>query len=330
MTQWSVNARKDLVRKDIVIAVVAVAAIAAITFGLAKMRPDLPILKAHSGDAKTASSGSSDKAVIHVNGEAVSEAEFNAFLNAVPAQQRAMLGGPAGKRELANEIVRMKALEQEGHRLGIENDPELKSQIELLKIQATAQHALQKIVEQKSEKAIQDAYAKEKKNSLSLRHIVIGFQGGAIPVRGGGSRSEAEAKQRAATLEARIRGGEDFGEVAKKESDDVDSGARGGSLGPVRADQLPPEIGGVVAKLKPGEVSAPVKTQYGYHLFNVTEPTLDDLRPMLQQQVQNEIAQQEIQRLQKAAKVELDPQFFPPAPAVPAQNAPVPPGGGVH
>jgi parvulin-like peptidyl-prolyl isomerase len=77
-------------------------------------------------------------------------------------------------------------------------------------------------------------------------------------------------------------------------------------------------------------VSAPVKTQYGYHLFNVTEPSLEDLRPMLMQQVQNDIAQQEITRLQKAAKVELDPQFFPPAPPVPAHNAPVPPGGGVH
>ena len=312
-------------RKDIVIAVVAVAAIAALTFGLAKMRPDLPFSPSKPGEVKTEPSG---KVVLHVNGEAVTEAEFNAFLSAVPEQQRAMFTGPAGKRELANELVRMKALEQEAHRLGLENDPELKSQLALVRTQVTAQLALRKLVEQKSEAQIAAAYEKEKKGSLTLRHIVVAYQGGMISPRSGPPRSEAEAMKKAAALAASIRNGAEFGAVARKESDDAQSAERGGSLGPMHAEQLPPEIANVVSKLKPGQVSDPVKTQFGIHVFNVSEPTLEDLRPMLQQQVQNEIAQQEVSRLQKAAKVELDPQFFPPAPAGAAppatQTAPPP------
>ena len=125
---------------------------------------------------------------------------------------------------------------------------------------------------------------------------------------------------KANALVARLRGGADFASTARAESDDQESGQRGGSLGPLRADVLPPEVSGVVTKLKPGEISDPVKTQFGIHIFSVAPPTLEDMRPMLQQQVQQQIAQEEVKRLQAAAKVDLDPQFFPPAPTMPTQT----------
>ena len=326
-------------RKDIVIAFATVLIIAAVTFGLAKMRPDLPgtpsnpfsTSKSDSESAKT-----SGKVVMRVNGEPVTEAEFNAFMSAVPEQQRAMLASPAGKRELANEIVRMKALAQEAHRTGLDKDAELVAQFALLKTQLTATRALQKIVEERSEKQIQALYEKEKGSSLSLRHIVVAYEGGMIPPRGKGKPPSGEAAtNKANALVARLRGGADFASTARAESDDQESGQRGGSLGPLRAEMLPPEVSSVVTKLKPGQISDPVKTQFGIHIFSVAPPTLEDMRPMLQQQVQNQIAQEEVKKLQQAAKVDLDPQFFPPAPSVPTpapqtQTAPqaAPPGRG--
>lgn len=319
-------------KKDIAIAVMTVAIVAAVTFGLGKMRADLPptpsrpyVPKSAERSAPAAKQG---KVVMHVNGEPITEAEFNAFMGAVPDQQRQMFAGPGGRRELANELVRMKTLEQEARRLGLDDDPEAVAQMDLLRTQVTATRALQKIVEEKAEKEIQAAYEREKKNAMSLRHIVVAYQGGMVPPREQGQQplSEAAAMQKAAALAARIRAGADFAEVARAESDDLESAQRGGSLGPMRPEMLPPEIANVVSKLKPGEVSAPVKTQFAVHIFNVAEPTLEDLRPMLTQQVQQEIAQKEVNRLQQAAKVELDPQFFPPV--TPTQQQQPRPGGG--
>jgi peptidyl-prolyl cis-trans isomerase C len=316
------------VRKDIVIAVAAVLIIAAVTFGLAKMRPDLPgspsnpfsTSKDDSESAKT-----SGKVVMRVNGDPVTEAEFNAFVSAVPEQQRAMLSDPAGKRELANEIVRMKALEQEAQRRGIDKDAELVAQFKLLKTQLIATRALQKLVDERAEKQIQSMYEKEKGSSLSLRHVVVAYEGGMMPPRGNGKPPSGEAAMnKANALVARLRGGADFAATARAESDDQQSGQRGGSLGPLKADMLPPEVAAVVTTLKPGQISDPVKTQFGIHIFSVAQPTLEDMRPMLQQQVQNQIAQEEVNRLQQAAKVDLDPQFFPPAPAAPATPSPFP------
>lgn len=336
-------ARKDLVKKDLGVAAVAVVAVVALAFGLSKMRPDLPLTPsspytaAKAGVASAAKASKPGKVVMRVNGEAITEAEFMAFLAAIPEQQRAVFAGPAGKRQLADELVRMKALEQEARRLGITEDAEVTAQMDLLRTQVVAQRALQKIVEQSAEKEIGALYEREKKNALSLRHIVFAYQGGMMPPKAQGAQppSEAQAMQKAAGVVSRIRGGADFAQIARAESDDAQSAANGGSLGPMRPDQLPPEIASVVSKLKPGQVSEPVKTQFGVHVFNVAEPSLEDLRPMLMQQVQQEIAQREIGRLQKAATVDLDEQFFPKVPGLPGQPPPqqqppqtMPPGQG--
>ena len=241
-------------RKDIVVAIVAVLIIAAVTFGLAKFRPDLPATPSSSGAEKSDSDAAekSEKVVMRVNGDPVTQAEFEAFMSAVPEQQRAMFANAAGKRELANELVRMKALEQEAKRRGLDKDPELRSQLDLLVTQLTATKALQTIVEERSEKQIQTLYEKEKGSSLSLRHIVLAYEGGMMPAKGGNKPlSGEEATRKASVIAERLRGGADFAATARAESDDPESAQRGGSLGPLRAEMLPPEIATVVTKLKP-------------------------------------------------------------------------------
>jgi peptidyl-prolyl cis-trans isomerase C len=97
-------------------------------------------------------------------------------------------------------------------------------------------------------------------------------------------------------------------------------------IGPAKPDQLPPDIASVVSKLQPGQMSDPVKTQFGVHIFKVEQPSLEDLRPMLTQRVRQQVAEEEVKRLQGAAKVDLDAKFFPPAPAGPAGTPPTAPG----
>ncbi|MBI3288820.1 MAG: peptidylprolyl isomerase [Elusimicrobia bacterium] len=70
-------------------------------------------------------------------------------------------------------------------------------------------------------------------------------------------------------LKTEIQGGADFAEVAKKHSQ-CPSGRRGGALGEFSPGQMVPEFDTVVFSAEVGKVHGPVKTQFGYHLIEIT------------------------------------------------------------
>ena len=78
--------------------------------------------------------------------------------------------------------------------------------------------------------------------------------------------SDAAGKARIDTLRARIAGGADFATVAREDSEDRFSGDKGGDLGWFVQDQFGPEFGAQLAGLADGEVSAPFRTQAGWHI----------------------------------------------------------------
>ncbi|HEX7707650.1 MAG TPA: peptidylprolyl isomerase [Thermoanaerobaculia bacterium] len=323
-------------KKDIVVAAVSVVLIAGVTFGLAALSRDLPLspsqpFTAASSAAQPATLLPDDKVVMRVNGEPVSEREFMAFLENAPEEARPLYASPQGRHAIAEELVRLKVLEQEARRLGIADSPEVVTQINMARSQITAGRALQAIVEKVADEKMRAAFEQEKATSVTLRHILVAFAGGAVPPRDGAEPlSEAAAMQKAQRLAGMIKAGADFEQVARAESDDQQSGAEGGMLGPARPDMLPPDIAPTVARLQPGQISEPTKTQFGIHIFRVEEPSLEQLTPMIRQRVMQQTAQEEMTRLQKGAKVDLDPKFFPQAPqgGVPP-GAPVPqPGRG--
>jgi peptidyl-prolyl cis-trans isomerase C len=310
------------VKKDIVIAVVAVVIVVAVAFGLSQFRPNLPG-SASTSTASTDAKGTG-KVVMRVNDEEITDIQFTQFMDNVPAEQRTFYTTPAGRRALADELVKLKALEQEAKRLGVADDPKVKQQIAMVTSQITAARALEKLAEMKLDEKVKAEYEKEKATAISLRHILIAYAGGQVPAKGGAQAPpEKQAMQRAQAISARLRGGADFARTAMAESDDEQSGQNGGSIGPARPESLPPDIAAVVTKLKPGEMSDPVKTQFGIHIFKVEQASLQELDPMLRQKVRQQTAEAEIKRLQTGAKVVLDPQFFPEGPQAPG----APPAG---
>ena len=86
-----------------------------------------------------------------------------------------------------------------------------------------------------------------------------------------GPADTAAARNRVARLRAEIAGGAKFEDVAKRESDDSSSGANGGDLGRGTRGRFVPEFEAAVAKLKPGQLSGPVSTPFGFHLIRVDE-----------------------------------------------------------
>lgn len=71
-------------------------------------------------------------------------------------------------------------------------------------------------------------------------------------------------------LKAKIEGGEDFAALAKAHSS-CPSGKDGGNLGTFGPGQMVPEFDKAVFEGEVGKVQGPVKTQFGYHLLEVTE-----------------------------------------------------------
>ncbi|WP_432474424.1 peptidylprolyl isomerase [Amphritea sp. HPY] len=72
-----------------------------------------------------------------------------------------------------------------------------------------------------------------------------------------------------ADLKAQIEGGADFADLARQHSS-CPSGGQGGDLGSFGPGQMVPEFDKVVFSAPVGEVQGPVKTQFGYHLLEVT------------------------------------------------------------
>ncbi|HET7125874.1 MAG TPA: peptidylprolyl isomerase [Lysobacter sp.] len=92
------------------------------------------------------------------------------------------------------------------------------------------------------------------------------YQARHILVRVDDATDDAQAKARIDTLRARIAGGADFAEVAKENSDDLNTKPSGGDLGWFNADAFGPDFGAQVAALQDGQVSQPFKTVAGWHI----------------------------------------------------------------
>jgi parvulin-like peptidyl-prolyl isomerase len=149
---------------------------------------------------------------------------------------------------------------------------------------------------------------------VRARHILIRVQGSPAAVRPGQKDlTEAEALAKAQDLRKRIEAGEDFAQLARKESDDTGSGANGGDLGSFRHGQMVPSFEQAAFALQPGELSEPVKSPFGYHVIKVEakeSKSFEEVRPELERRMRPEQAQKTLEELQKKSQVVLDPDFF--------------------
>lgn len=113
-----------------------------------------------------------------------------------------------------------------------------------------------------------------------------------------------------------IKGGADFAEVAKANSSDG-SAQQGGELGWFGKGQMVPEFETAVVDLGKGEVAGPIKTQFGYHLIKLNDtretsaPSLEEVRPQLEQQLRQQAFQAELEKLRADASVEVKASEIP-------------------
>lgn len=171
----------------------------------------------------------------------------------------------------------------------------------------------EKMVDQvKSKASVSDAEVAQAYEEVKARHILI-----TIPK---GKDGDAKAKAKAEDILKQLKSGADFAQLAKKYSEDPGSKDQGGDLGFFGRGKMDPAFEKAAFALKVGEVSEPVKSQFGYHIIKVEarkeakgeefDKQKKDIKDRLLSEKQSEIFTNWFEGVKKEAKITInDPEL---------------------
>jgi peptidyl-prolyl cis-trans isomerase SurA len=149
-----------------------------------------------------------------------------------------------------------------------------------------------------SDAEIADLYEKNKASfnlpkGYRLQHIMVTpFPEQINNARRDDARNAADARTKAERLFREVRGGIDFGVVARDWSEDVDSAPNGGDLGfrPIaNIEEIDPKLAQAVRSLKIGETSQLIETKYGFHILKLLNEDSGGQKDLKDAQVQAQI-----------------------------------------
>lgn len=233
-----------------------------------------------------------------VNGKPVPMERFHALKQQIESSGRTV---PAEMDpQIKDEIIAREIFMQEAAKRGLENSPEYKLQMELaretLLIRELFSDFLKKNPVTDGEiKAEYDKFvAANSSKEYRARHILV------------------DSEDRAKAIIAEIKSGsKKFEDIAKKESKDPGSAQNGGDLDWASPSNYVPEFTEAMLKLKKGEVSdIPAKSQFGWHVIRVDDirdaelPALEDIKPQIASQLEQQKMVQFQEDLRAKAKVE--------------------------
>jgi len=171
-----------------------------------------------------------------------------------------------------------------------------------------------------TDKAMHDVYDEAAKQmgqeqEVHARHILI-------RATAGDDKASKEAEDKIKAIIVRLKKGEDFAKVASEATEDPSGKANGGDLGYFSKEQMVPEFSDTAFKLDKGQISEPVKTQFGWHVIKVEDkrvkpvPPFDEVKPQIENYVQRKAQAELVTSLRASAKIEK--MYKPDEPAAPA------------
>jgi len=195
-----------------------------------------------------------------VNGRAITQAEFDIRWGELAGATRARYEKTGGKRRFLDELITRELLMQEARRQGLDQSDTIRSKTQRYKEQLILDDLLKDKLQSKVEvtKAELDAYYESHADEL-LAPLKVQVSLMLLP-------NFPAAKD----LETQVNRGGSFAAFAKRYSVDEKTKAKGGDLGPYRKGLVLPEVDAVIHTLKPGLISAPIKTDQGYYLVMTT------------------------------------------------------------
>ena len=199
-----------------------------------------------------------NKVLAVISGSEITEKDLNAIIMRYPEEQRAMFSSEMGKKQLLEQMISFELMNKLGKEMKLNETEEYKAGLEQLEKDLLTQMTINKVL---SEVTVTDEdakkYYKENKTqfdqpaTVSAKHILV------------------DNEELCSEVKERIENGELSFEDAAKEYSTCPSNAQGGSLGVFGRGMMVPEFEEAVFNMKNGEVSGPVKTQFGYHLIKL-------------------------------------------------------------
>ena len=197
-----------------------------------------------------------NKVIAVVDGREVTESHLVSLVQSL-GQNAARFAGEGGRKQLVEELITQELFYSDAIANGLDKDAEFLAAAENMYNTLLKQYALSKLlgtVTVSDEEA--ESYFNDHKDtfksgpSARASHILV------------------DSKEQAETILEEINGGLSFEEAASKYSS-CPSRERGGDLGEFGKGQMVPEFENAVFNMKAGEVSAPIQTQFGYHIIKV-------------------------------------------------------------
>jgi len=232
-----------------------------------------------------------------VNGKPVPKARVDALMKQLAAAGRPV--PPEMAPQLKDEVVTREIFMQEAKKKGLDTTEDYKEQLEL------ARQAI--LIRQ-----LFDAYRKE--HPITDAQVQAEYD--KFVAANSGKEYKArhilvETEDQAKKIMADLKKGAKFEDIAKKQSKDPGSGANGGDLDWANPSSFVPEFSEAMIKLKKGETTPePVKSQFGWHIIRVDDirqaqlPKLEEVKPQITQQLEQQQMQKYQEELRAKAKVE--------------------------
>ena len=232
-----------------------------------------------------------------VNGKAVPKSRVQALAAQLERAGRAVT--PEMEQQLREEVIIREVFIQEAQSKGMDATDDFKTQMELARQSILIRELFSEFqknnpVTDAEVKAEYDKFAsmnggKEYKS----RHILV------------------EKEDQAKAIIASLKKGGKFEDIAKKQSKDPGSGAKGGDLDWANASSFVKEFSDAMVALKKGEFTQnPVKSQFGFHVIRLDDvrdaqlPKMEEVKPQILQQLQSNKLAEFQQSLRDKAKIE--------------------------
>lgn len=242
--------------------------------------------------------------VATVAGEPITEADLN-FAAEDLAQDLAQMPAAERRAFLLRVLIDMKVMAGAAKTAGMDQTPLFAQRLKYLEERALRRaYFADAIAGQVTEEAVRADYDKfvadfKPQDEIHARHILV------------------ETKEEADAIKTELDGGADFATIAQEKSIDPGSGANGGDLGFFGKGMMVPEFEtAAFALANPGDVSAPVQSQFGWHIIKLEEkrqsqpPAFEQIAPQIQQQVLMRVFNEKVEELMSGVTIEVtDPEL---------------------
>lgn len=226
----------------------------------------------------------SEKIIAEVGPYKLTESELEKLKREDPRIEALLKAQPSLKsqieRGLVERWINVTLLYMAARDSKLTEDPEVKKRLfeseKMILAEAYLQKSLPEI--KVSEQEMEEYYQRHREEfkqpeGIKLKHILI-----YLP-KDTDNKTKEKALNRAKQIRAQLVKGEKFEQFAKIYSDDTASREKGGDLGIIRRGETIPEFEEKVFKLKPGEISEPILSPYGYHIVKVEKKLPEEILP---------------------------------------------------